>query len=218
MTPNIGAVLTHGQTFDPKNWSNNLVNETTLFGAVNTLFDLLERRQIPYLLVGGIALLSYINSRNTQHIDLILSRQDLQKLPEITITDENKNFIRGEFEQLQIDILLTENKLFQQVSKSCLAERQFGNRTIRCVTVEGLILLKLYALPSLYRQGIFDRASLYENDILLLLIDYPLNPTPLVNRLKPHLLESDLDALGQLLEDLQTRVRRRRQTFGSSSE
>lgn len=53
----------------------------------------------------------------------------------------------------------------------CAAEQQFGDRSIRCATIEGLIILKLYALPSLYRQGNFDRLSLYENDIPQLLIN-----------------------------------------------
>ncbi|MGA0199071.1 MAG: hypothetical protein ACO3NK_08105 [Prochlorotrichaceae cyanobacterium] len=49
--------------------------------------------QIPYLLVGGIALLSYIEGRNTQDIDLILSRESLDLIPDFLILEENNNCI-----------------------------------------------------------------------------------------------------------------------------
>ncbi|NEQ40500.1 MAG: hypothetical protein F6K40_31420 [Okeania sp. SIO3I5] len=131
--------------------------------------------------------LSYIEGRNTQDIDLILSRQDLDNLSEIKITEENKDFIRGNFNQLQIDIWLTQNKLFKTILQQFVTEREFGNRLIRCVTVEGLIILKLYALPSLYRQGKFDRASIYENDLLLLLLNYQVDLPPLLKLVSKHL-------------------------------
>ena len=76
------------------------------------------------------------------------------------------------------------------------------------VTVEGLILLKLYALPSLYRQGKFDRASIYESDITLLLLNYKIDLVPLVKILKKHVLASDIEEINQTITDLQTRIRR----------
>jgi hypothetical protein len=47
--------------------------------------------------------------------------------------------------------------------------KPFRERDIPCATVAGLLLLKLYALPSLYRQGSFARVGLYENDIATLM-------------------------------------------------
>ncbi|GGA02197.1 hypothetical protein [Okeania sp. KiyG1] len=152
--------------------------------------------------------LSYIEGRNTQDIDLILSRQDLDNLSEIKITEENKDFIRGNFNQLQIDVLLTQNKLFNTISQQFVTEREFGNRLIRCVTVEGLIILKLYALPSLYGQGKFDRASIYENDLLLLLLNYQVDLPPLLKLLSKHLLESDLEEIKEILANIQARIKR----------
>jgi len=35
------------------------------------------------------------------------------------------------------------------------------------VTLEGLLVLKLYALPALYRQMDMDKVALYENDITM---------------------------------------------------
>ena len=40
--------------------------ELSLFQAVDRLFGLLEHRKIAYVLVGGIALLQYVDGRNTE--------------------------------------------------------------------------------------------------------------------------------------------------------
>jgi hypothetical protein len=45
--------------------------------------------------------------------------------------------------------------------------------------VEGLILLKLYALPSLYRQGNFAKVGIYENDVATLLLHLCQKPSSL---------------------------------------
>ena len=155
-----------------------------------------------------MALLSYVESRNTQDIDLILARSDLDALPEVVINDEDKDFIQGLFDPLQIDIFLTQNELFKEVLEQFSIDRQFGDRIIRCATVEGLVLLKCYALPSLYRQGQFSRASIYENDILLLLLNYSVDVESLLKILSAHLLLSDLTEVGAIAEEIQGRIRR----------
>jgi hypothetical protein len=109
----IGEVIQNGILFDMKNWDNAPPNVDRLPEAIDQLFDLLAQRKIGYLLVGGIALLSYVEGRNTQDIDFILAKADLESIPEITIAEVNKNFARGLFGNLQIDCLLTENALFQ---------------------------------------------------------------------------------------------------------
>ena len=71
----IGEVLVNGVVFDPKNSealrSMDLEN---LLQAAPRLFDLLEKRGVDYVLVGGIAMLVYVAGRNTQDVDLIVSR------------------------------------------------------------------------------------------------------------------------------------------------
>ena len=165
-------------------------------------------REINYLLVGGVALLSYVEGRNTQDIALILAHTDLERLPEIDIGEENKDFIRRTFDHLQVDILLTQNELFREISEKFSADRQFGNRIIRCATVEGLLILKCYALPSLYRQARFSRASIYENDILLLLLNYSVNVETILKILSAHLLSSDLNEVRNILAEIQGRIKR----------
>lgn len=207
MTSTIADIIRNGLVFDVKNWGNSM--ETgDLLAAVDTLFSTLESRQIEYLLVGGIAMLSYVEGRNTQDIDFILSKQALDNLPELAVIEENRDFIRGNVGSLQVDILLTQNKLFELVNQQYAVEKQFGNRMIRCATVEGLLILKFYALPSLYRQGDFGRVSLYENDITQLLLKYSVELEKIFSVLSTHLLRSDVQAIQETARDIQSRIQR----------
>ena len=208
MTVAVGQIIQNGVIFDIKNWNNKLPHMNQLPNAVEKLFTILSERNIDYILVGGVAMLSYIEGRNTQDINFILSKLDLDDLPEISITDENRDFLRGDFEGLQIDVLLTNNKLFKLVRDRYATERQFGDRSIRCATVEGLLLLKFFALPSLYRQGQFDKVSIYENDITQLLLNYQVELPQLLKILRKHLLASDIEALQATASDIQTRIQR----------
>lgn len=220
MTSTIADIIRNGLVFDVKNWGSTM--ETgDLLAAIDSLFVTLESRQIQYLLVGGIAMLSYVEGRNTQDINFILSKQSLDNLPELAVIEENRDFIRGHFGALQIDVLLTQNKLFELVNQQYAVEQQFGNRTIRCVTVEGLIILKFYALPSLYRQGDFDRVSLYENDITQLLLKYSVELKAIFKVLTSHLLQSDVQAIQETARDIQARIERfktQRQRLDQTSE
>ena len=69
-------------------------------------------------------------------------------------------------------------------------------------------MLKLYALPSLYRQGNFARVGLYENDIATLMHDYQLDLPPLFSELSKHLSESDMIELQNIVADIQKRIQR----------
>ena len=208
MTVAINEIVKNGIFFDVKNWNETMTNINDLFANIDQLFNTLEERKINYLLVGGVALLSYIDGRNTQDIDLILSRKDLNNLSEIIISDENNDFIRANFYGLQIDLLLTQNKLFKTILQQFVTQRKFGERVVRCVTVEGLIILKLYALPSLYGQGKFDKLSIYENDILLLLLNNNVDFNPILKLLANHLIKSDLEQIKEILADIQARIKR----------
>jgi ABC-type amino acid transport substrate-binding protein len=111
----ISEIIKNGILFDMKNWQGGSPNVNQLPVIIEQLFNILQARRIDYLLVGGIALLGYIEGRNTQTIDFILAKTDLEAIPEITIAEENKDFIRGKFGELQIDCLLTRNALFKLI-------------------------------------------------------------------------------------------------------
>jgi len=185
-----------------------MVDESALLAAVNRLFVLLGERQIDYVLVGGIALLQYVEGRNTEDIDLIVALSDLAKLPEIEITDQSDYFAQGRLGALKIDFLLTRNRLFRHVQQTLVTQQPFADQMIPCATVEGLLLLKLYALPSLYRQGNFARVGLYENDVTTLLQYYPVDVEPIMAKLDDHLNETDLQAVVEILGEVQQRLRR----------
>jgi len=132
----------------------------------------------------------------------------LEKLPEIKIASQETYFARGEFQGLHIDILLTRNPLFAEVQKKYASRQRFVEQEISTVSVEGLLLLKLYALPSLYRQGNFAKVGLYENDIATLLHYYPVKVTTLMATLKKHLEESDLAELRAIVAEIEQRLQR----------
>ena len=204
----IGNVIQNALIFNLKNWDNGNMEITSLKQAVLDLFSLLQKRNIDYVLVGGIALLQYIEGRNTEDINLIMSLSSLKNLTEIEVSSQNTNFVRGAFNGLQIDILLTQNRLFDHIQKNYKTTQKFVEQDISVATVEGLLLLKLYALPSLYRQGNFSRVGIYENDIATLLYEYHPAVDKLLEEIAHHLSESDLMAVKEVVKDIQLRISR----------
>jgi len=181
----IGEVIVHGVLFDPKNveaWRNmDLVQN--IYRDVPRLFDLLDERGVEYVLVGGIAMLAYVEGRNTQDIDLIVDESALAKLPEIRIEDRNKDFARGWFGDLRVDFLFTTGKLFDTIQRKFVTRKQFVGRGVPCATVDGLLLMKLFALPDEYRRGHFDKVRQYEKDVADLIEQFHPKTTPLFDEL-----------------------------------
>jgi len=206
---NIGQVIYEATAFDPKNWTGAAVRPDAMPAAVRKLFMLLNERQIDYLLVGGIALLQYVALRNTKDIDLIIAATALKKLPEILLHDQNMFFASGMFESLPIDFLLTKNSLFKRVQTKYAVLRDYDGQMIRSATVGGLLLLKLYALPSLYRQANFARVGIYEGDILALMSVYKPSMDSLLDELSKHLSESDLLEVRTIVAEIQHRIERK---------
>jgi len=215
----IAEIVRNAALFAPQAWdgaapperhakASQPQNLVPTHGDVVELFTLLAQRQIPYLLVGGIAMLRYVAGRNTEDIDLLMSLPSLRQLPEVTIEEQNEFFIKGRFRSLRVDVLLTANTLFAEAQERFGTIHRFAELDVPTATPEGLVLLKLYALPSLYRQGQFDRVSVYEADIASLMQRHRCDVEPLLRRLQPHLLESDLRELRGIVRDIQTRIAR----------
>ena len=204
----IGEVVRNAIVFKPGNLQEPSVNSDFLIETVARFFSLLRERQIEYVLVGGIALLQYVEGRNTEDIDLIMAVSSVEQMPELIVTTRDEDFARGKFGDLKVDVLLTSNPLFDHVRKSYTTTRHFVEQDILCATVEGLILLKLYALPSLYRQGNFTRVGLYENDVATLLHAYSPPIERLLEELVPYLSESDITQVKQIIHEIQQRISR----------
>ena len=213
-TSQIGSILRNAVVFNFKNISGVMMNADSLLIVVDSLFALLEERKIDYVLVGGVALLTYVEGRNTQDIDLIMASPSLAKLPEIEIIDQDMYFAHAQFDELQIDILFTRNPLFEKVRQNYTTIKQLMERKIYCATVEGLLLLKLYALPSLYRQGNFALVGLYENDIATLLHDFQPPLEPLFDELEKHLGKPDMQEVHRIVAEIEERIVRFRKISG----
>src|SRR5437870_1559468 len=159
---NVAGILHAAMTMGPGAWKNGADDrhaggsspaQSDISQDVKSLFQALRDRNIPFVLVGGVALLRYVDGRNTEDIDLVLAPKALKALPELAISEQDRNFARGMFGSIRIDCRLTSNPLFKLIEKTYTTEQTFQEFKMRCATVEGLVLLKLYALPSLYRQG-----------------------------------------------------------------
>jgi hypothetical protein len=211
----IGNIIRHAVVFNVNNWGGTM-NSDSLLQSVENLFVLLEQREIDYVLVGGIALLRYVEGRNTQDLDLVMALSSLKKLPELKIVSQDMYFVRAYFGELQIDVLLTNNPLFKIVRSKYVKRQRFLEREIPLATVEGLLLLKLYALPSLYRQGNFARVGLYENDIATLWHYYPPNIDDFLKELAKYVTKSDLTKIKGIVSDIQKRLYRFQQESCSS--
>lgn len=149
----VSQVVRHAVQFNARHWRSQAMSSDVMPQAVGDLFHLLDQRGIDYVLVGGIALLSYVEGRNT-------------------------------------------------------TVQRFDEREITTATVEGLLLLKLYVLPSLYRQGNFARGGLYENDVATLLYYYQPDQEAILRELASHLSASDLARVRGILADLAQRIQR----------
>ncbi len=207
----IGHVIQNAMLFNPRNWRNGTMDFAvgpSPVEAVKRLFSLLEARKIDYVLVGGIALLYYIEGRNTQDLDFVLAVKDLERLPEIEITERDVYFARGVFEGVQVDFLLTNTPLFRRVQKEYASRVQFLGQEVKLGTVEGLLLLKMYALPSLYRQGDFSRVSLYEGDIAALMYKYEPDMDKLLKIVSEYVGEGDSTALRDIVAEIRERMER----------
>lgn len=180
----------------------------SLIQSVDRLFALLEAREVGYVLVGGIALLHYVEGRNTADVNLIMALAALERLPELAVETRDANFARCHYGELQVDVLLTRNPLFAAVKRKHTATRAFAERNVPCATVEGLLLLKLFALPSLYREGNFARVGIYENDVATLMQAYDPPMEPLLAELEAYVSPSDLAEIRGIVAEIRRRIER----------
>ena len=132
----IGNVIRNAVVFNVKNWLGDMVNSDSLLQSVQDLFAVLEQRKIDYVLVGGIALLYYVEGRNTQDLDLLMALSSLEMLPELKVSSQDMNFVRADYNGLQIDVLLTQNPLFKTVHSQYSKNQHFLDRNIPIATVE----------------------------------------------------------------------------------
>lgn len=168
--------------------------------AIEALFLELERKHVDYVLVGGVAVLSYVEGRNTQDIDLIVRADQLSAI-DWAATVQDHDFGRAQFRGVRVDLLLRSNILFEHVAAHERTTTQFHGQSVPVATRKGLLLLKLYALPSLYRNGQLARAALYETDVRMLLQGASISDEELLGQLGALLSPSDIAELARILRE-----------------
>ncbi len=144
-----------------------------------SFITLLDAKGIEYALVGGAALLTMDDcKRPTDDFDFIIAKADIEQVEELERESSDfleerlgqRNFGPYLYQGIRINALYRDNPIFEYVMRNCLDSTLVEGKEITRATPEGIILLKLYALPRLYQQGQQRRAVTYENDILGLLL------------------------------------------------
>jgi hypothetical protein len=194
------------------------MDEEALLEQTALLLAALKEDGIDHVLVGGLAMLQYVEGRNTRDIDLILAVEDVPRLPGFVIREKNNWFGTGDCGPLRVDLRFTTNPLFADVAARHAVLRSFRSGTLRCATPEGILLLKLFAMPSLYRQGQIERADLYETDILQLLRLAPVSNEVLLGQLHDHVSPSDLKALAEVLVEVRGRLQNGRRFLAGDGQ
>ena len=218
----VAEVLLDAWEADPRRWMNAplALREGAPRPAMPVpqdamdLFRLLAGRHVDYLLVGGMAMLTYVKGRNTKDVDLLMSVAALEQLPELVVEERNDFFARGKFKSIQVDLLLTKNPLFKIVAEKFTTKHPFAELEVPAATVEGLIVLKLYALPSLYRQFDMDRAAVCENDITMLIARYSPALEPLTVLASQNAEPGDKKELQKIISECCERARLLQQRAG----
>ena len=198
----IKEIIYSANAFDIQNWfDNQKMNADNLPKSVDGFLKLLAENDIDIVCVCGIALLSYMRDRNTHDLDLIISKADFRKIaPSLKITKADENFANCEtYDGLKVNFLFIKKALSQK--------RDYQEGSFYIATVEGLVLMKLYAWADLRFNGqLFDDKFLltkslrYKNDIEVLLLNYEVNLTPLEKILKKNLDASKFGLVKDLID------------------
>lgn len=211
----IADTIVYGVAFDPKNSARVArMDLNELNASVGRLFDLLEERDIDFVLAGGIAMLAYVEGRNTQDIDLVIHEESLKKLPELRVNERNKDFGRSTFGELQVDLLFADNEPFRTVSQHYVGERKFAERMVPCATEIGMLVMKLFALPALYRQAQFDRVDIYRGDLAGLIRRGAKPSATTWELLSQNLIDSDVEELRRIVTEIEAQITRESSAFG----
>ncbi len=70
-------------------------------------------------------MLHYVEGRNTEDLDILMSVGDLASLPELQISLEDNDFVRANYNNLRIDVLLDRNQFFQKIRREYACNEVF---------------------------------------------------------------------------------------------
>jgi hypothetical protein len=201
-------IISFARAANPANWEGAVTPDYE--DLVSRFMALLESRKARFVVVGGIALLQHVSGRNTEDIDIILSAAELADLPELVVQERSEMFAYCRYGELRVDVRFAAHRLFHQVLERFSVPMDYHTGRYQTATIEGLILLRLFALPSLYRQFGFDRVAIYEADVTQLLSRTEEPDDFFLALLQPHLPASDQTEIAGILSDIRGRIRRMR--------
>lgn len=208
----IGEIISKGVAFNPKNWNMEFkINPAALPLAVQNFLNLMRDLKVDFVLVGGVAIQAYIETRNTQDIDFIVKRADAGRLFDyLEILNSDDTFANClTSEGLRVDFLFAENPIFNYVRQGFTQNIEYGEGILPTATPEGLMLMKLFAWSNLQMQNlIFNdkqvkmKLILYESDIKLLAVFYEIDLDKLLRLLKRQISETAFQMTKEFVETL----------------
>ncbi len=199
----IGRLVRSGVTFDLRRSFSSVVETDDLLAQVAEFFSALDSAGVDTVLVGGVALRAWVDGRNTEDLDLIVAVEDAARVAGLAVRERDGDFALAAFGALRVDLLFTSNPLFARVAREHSALVPFAERTVRTADVRGLFLLKLYALPSLYRQMQWPKVKTYEADLAALIAAHRPDTAAILDELAPFVPAFDLTELRRLVADLE---------------
>jgi hypothetical protein len=107
------------------------------------LFRLLAEQRVPYLLAGGLAMLTYVNGRNTRDVDLLMSVEASRDNSRNWKFATARIFSRARNSAVCRWICCsTGNPVFKIVAEQFATRHRFAELEVPTATVEGLIDLE----------------------------------------------------------------------------
>jgi hypothetical protein len=207
---NIAMIISDANEFNTQNWMKGMqINPQNLQSGVADFLKLLNDLEIGFVIVGGIAILGYVELRNTKDFDIIIDRHDYAKLkPFLDILNEEGDFANClTADKVRVDLLFADNPIFRYVKYGFEQNLDYEQGNFPTATPEGLVLMKLYALADLTlqyeafgRKDILAKIRLYQSDVIILNDMYELDFPKILRLLERHLSESGFSIVLEFLE------------------
>lgn len=116
---------------------------------IQTVLEILNQNNIPYTIIGAVAMAQYVEARFTQDFDVMVSAQDAGRVIRLF----KKNYIRGasnvlffEFEGTRVDVL-TARLRFELDALANAEKITVSGTPARVLKIRDLLLFKLRAMP-----------------------------------------------------------------------
>jgi len=170
-----------------------LADPATLSQDLFTLVQTLKRHGYLGAIVGSLAALTYLQGRGPRDIDIIAPESALEHLPGIIIEKRSDRILTCRYRSLRVDLWLASDPLYQLVAQRFTTPLCFNEIEIPRATVEGLILIKLYAMPTLTRLNDHAQVAQYKDDIRNLHPQSKFTLSEIAAILQPYLPTSDWD-------------------------